>query len=411
MSKTIVAKNTISQLIGRLSITAGGFLVALIIAGKYGVQGFGEFTTITVLISFGYLFVDFGLNASYLKLDEKKHYFTDFLLLRLMLGVVSTMLLILPVIIASLFGVTLFSITPPFFPGLIIFSLTILTQAVLITCSALFQMQKTYQLQIYALIPGAILLVTLSWLVSRSGIGLIGIYGAYVIGGVVSAAICLYLLRRSLLIRKPDTVFASSLIKKGIPLGLLLVFNLIYFRIDILMLSALKGPDAVGIYGYAYRYFDFALTVPLFLSNSLYPFLLKNQKNVRKGKVNEREYFFIFLIIGIIGAIIGYAFSPLISFVNPGFEESVVVLRILSVSLPLFFLTSYMQWLLIARDKEGGLLRIYLGIAVVNVILNFIFLPSHSYLAAAVITGVCEAIVFLFLFYTLHSTKNFRKAS
>jgi O-antigen/teichoic acid export membrane protein len=411
MSRAIIIKNTISQLAGRLSVTVAGFVVAVIIARSYGVSGFGEFTTITALISFGYLFVDFGLNAAYLKQDAKRVYFTDFLFLRFLLGILAAFSLILPIIVASFFGITFFSITPPLYPGLIIFSLTILTQAVLVTYSALFQMHKRYELQAYALVPGALILVLLSLWVARSDLPLTGMYVAYVLSSLVSVGISAFLMRKNFSAKKPDREFVTSLVKKGLPLGLLLIFNLLYFRIDTLLLSAIKGPDAVGIYGYAYKYFDFALTVPLFLSNSLYPFLIKTSKNARKGKVNEKEYFFVFLFLGLFGAIGGVIGAPIISLISPGFDDSVVVLRILSLSLPFFFLTSYLQWLFIARDRERGLLAIYVGVALVNVALNLIFLEKHSYIAAAIITGVCEGIVLSLLLYNLLYTKNLRKVS
>lgn len=411
MSKTIIAKNTLAQFVGRLVITAAGFSVTILIARTYGVTGFGEFTTITSLIAFGYLFVDFGLNASYLKVDPKHKYFIDFLHIRILLGVVAICFLVFPVIIAPVFGHMLFSITPPYFFGLGIYSLTILTQAVSATYNALFQAKKRYELQALSLFPGGVMLLLGVFMVTFLHLPLIAVYGAYVISGIASIIMAAYLLRERVRVKRPDRLFAVSLLQRGIPLGMLLIFNLLYFRIDTLLLSAIEGPGAVGIYGYAYKFFDFALTLPLFLSNALYPFLLGNRKNMQKGKVSEREFFFIFLILGIASAGIGTVLSPIIAIISQSFSDSVFILQILCLSLPIFFLTSYVQWLLIAKDQERSLLRIYLLGAVINVSLNMLFIPRYSYVASAVITGIGEGIVLLLLLYVLHSRKNLRKAS
>jgi O-antigen/teichoic acid export membrane protein len=410
MSKTVIVKNTLAQLLGRVFTTGAGFIATILIARTFGSTGYGEFVTITSLIAFGYLFVDFGLNAAYIKFDEKRIYFADFLLLRLIVGIGAAMLLTLPVLVASYYGISLFSISPPLLPGLLIYSLTILTQAVLLTYSAMFQAHKRYELQAISLIPGAIFIIGAMFWITAGRYPQMAIYIAYVLSGLLSVCIGGFMLRKHFSLKSPDSMFAKQLVVKGLPLGLLLIFNLLYFRVDALLLSAMKGPIAVGIYGYGYKFFDFALTIPLFLSNALFPFLLDNQKNHRKGIVSEREFFFIFSVIGVMLGFVGIVLSPIIAFVSRGFDDSVLVLQILCASLPFFFLTSYVQWLLIARNAEKNLLWIYSAVAMCNIILNLFFIPTYSYIAAAVTTGVCEVLVLVLLLYVLHSTKNLRKA-
>ena len=296
MTKSIIAKNTLFQFAGRLFVAFSGFVVTILLARTFGVSGLGAFVTVTTYVSFGYLLSDFGLNAIYLKLDSHMKRFSDFLLVRLLFSGALLLLLVVPVVALSKLGITVFGITPPLLSGLLLFSLTILTQAVVTTHSALFQLKSRYDLLLYSLLPGAAVLMVLVGAVVVLRLPLLAVYAAYIASGVVSALAAFLLSGQRLSVALPDFSFAKTLFRRGIPLGSLLIFNLLYFRIDILLLSMLKGEAAVGVYGYAYKFFDFALTIPLFLSNSLYPFLLRNQKNVRTGTVNEREYFFLFLL-------------------------------------------------------------------------------------------------------------------
>ena len=90
-------------------------------------------------------------------------------------------------------------------------------------------------------------------------------------------------------------------------------------------------------------------------------------------------------------------FAPLISLVKVDFAPSVTPFRILSASLPIFFLSSLFMWVLIAQDKQWLLLKIYGAGMIVNIVLNLLFIPRFGYYAAAVITVVSEAVVLFFL--------------
>jgi O-antigen/teichoic acid export membrane protein len=67
--------------------------------------------------------------------------------------------------------------------------------------------------------------------------------------------------------------------------------------------------------------------------------------------------------------------------------------------------TSLLQWSLITLGKQKFLLYIYLISAIINVALNLIFIPSFSYLASAVITGVTELLVMVILAIKLFGLK------
>src|SRR5258708_21706150 len=127
----------------------------------------------------------------------------------------------------------------------------------------------------------------------------------------------------------------------------MLFFNLIYFRIDVLVLSLFQNTSAVGAYGLSYRFFDFLIALPLFLSNALYPTLLASQKNISIFFKVLHKYVAISLGLSIIIIIPLWLLAPYFSLIREDFTQSIVPFRLLLLSLPFFFLTNILQWGLI----------------------------------------------------------------
>ena len=187
----------------------------------------------------------------------------------------------------------------------------------------------------------------------------------------------------------------------------MLFFNLVYFRIDIFLLSILKPSADVGIYGLSYKFFDTFLAIPLFLSNVLYPLLLQEINSKGRFKNIVKRYTPVFLISSFLIIIIFWFAAPLFSVIRPEYALSVLPFRILLLSLPFFFLTSFFQWILISKKERNFLMILYLIFAVINILLNYIFIPSYGYVASAVITDICEGLVLVFMFIKLTRIKIF----
>jgi O-antigen/teichoic acid export membrane protein len=75
------------------------------------------------------------------------------------------------------------------------------------------------------------------------------------------------------------------------------------------------------------------------------------------------------------------------------FSQSIFSLRILLLSLPIFFPSALFVWLLVTLHKEKFLFPIYLLGAIFNIVANILYIPKYGFLASAVITGITEVIV------------------
>jgi O-antigen/teichoic acid export membrane protein len=223
----------------------------------------------------------------------------------------------------------------------------------------------------------------------------------FVFSNFITSFILLFFAKEKIFAISLDREFTFKIIKASWPIGLMLIFNLVYFRADMILLSIFKTSHDVGIYGLSYKFFDFLIALPLFLSNAVYPLLLKTRNNSQEFFNLTRKYFLVFLGTSLLVIIPFWFISPLFILVKSDFAASVIPFRILLFSLPFFFTTSFMQWILITLGKQKYLMIVYLLSTVLNIVLNIVFIPQYSYIACAIITLVSEALVFVFLLIPL----------
>ncbi len=406
MSEKKIFTNTFYQILTKVFTSASGFIITILIARYFGAKGYGDFTKITAFVGLFYLIADFGLNAIFLQLEEKEARLNRLLSLRLLLSVLIVLAVNCSVLLLPFNRSQDIGFPPELRLSSFIFSLTIIFQAILLSSSAIFQKKLRYDLYMLSMTAGTVITLILISVFSIMQTPLEYILLSYVFGSAISAAISLLVIKEKL---KPfgfNRNFAAKILKDSLPLGLMLFFNLIYFRVDIIILSLFKNTVDVAVYGYAYKYFEFLLAIPLFLSNAVYPFLLGSLKNLRSYYAFSQKYILIFLLISIFVMIPAWLLAPLIAVVKKDFIPSIFIFRILLLSLPVFFLTNILQWILIAKNKKAYLLKIYILAALLNILLNLFFIPKYSYIAAAIITGVSEGLILILLSIKFLSLKS-----
>jgi len=404
-----VAKNTFYQIVAKLFSSLAGFLITIIIARFFGIFGYGDFIKITSFVAPFYLIADFGLNAFYLKLKEDSANYPRLFWLRIYLSLAAFLLvnvinMILPYNVAQNIG---YSPTVKF--GIFLFSMSVFSQAIIYSASAFFQQKLKYFYYMLSIIIGSVVNLVLVFIFSFMKLPINAIIIAFVIAGFFTALFASIFVKVKITRPTLKAAFSKSLLKTSSPLALMLIFNLVYFRVDSIILAFLKSTSDVGIYGLAYKFFDFLIALPLFLSNSLYPLLLENQKNLRNLNTIVRNYSLIFIISGVLIAVPFWFLAPFFTIIKNDFIQSVFPFRILLLSLPLFFISSFLQWILISFGKQKYLALIYFFSTILNVSLNVLFIPKYTYVAAAYITIISEALVVVLLSIKLIHLKNIRR--
>ena len=397
--------NAAAQILGK-GFTAGTTLVVTLLVGRsLGPAGFGDFTKIFVFVGYFYTFADFGLNSIYIAKSNPQN---EKLLFRVLVSLRLVMALVF-VALALLVGFFLpynaqenTGFGPLVKIGIAVASLTILTQALYTSANSLFQKKLRYDLSTVAAISGSLVILLSVILTTASGGSITQYVLAYVVGGLVTVFVAYLILFKRwqiLVFPKIDRLAFSNYLSKSWPIGLALILNLLYFRVDVLILAWVRQPQEVGIYGLAYQFFEASLAVPIFFVNAIYPYLAAVYKqNIGKFYKNFKFWVSVLLAISVLLSVFLILVSFLIPFLyDMQFAPSKTPLVILASGIPFFFLSALLWHILIIYDRQKNLALVYGAGFIFNLAANLIFIPKFGYIAAAVNTVISEAFILLFL--------------
>ncbi len=394
--RLVIAANTVSQLIGKIIGSGTTFFITLFLARQFGVEGYGDFIKVTTYISFFFLLADFGLNALYLNRHQEPHAFPTLMGTRLSLSAV--LIFIAVALLSFLPQGTDNGYTAGVRLGIILFSPAIIFQALITTANAVFQKRLRYDLATIALAMGsAISLGTLFLLLQISSTATLPGIFSLMAGTVITAACALWGVKYLKESSPPSFSWTKNLafLVAGAPLGLTLLFNLIYGHIDSVILTLTRSTAEVGIYGLAYKVFEVVLVFPTFFMNAVYPVLLTAKTHPARFMTIIRQSFGLLLALSFLATIAMWVAAPFVSNVQADFSQSITPLRILSLSFPFFFLSALSMWILITLNKKWTLVGIYGGGMLINILLNIMFTSRFGYLAACWITVASEALVLI----------------
>jgi O-antigen/teichoic acid export membrane protein len=392
-----VFANTSAQIIGKIFSAGTTFVLTLVLARYYGANGYGEFVKITTFVGFFYLATDFGFNAIYIKNSHEAHdsFWGALVGLRILVSAVFIIFalgLLWFIPHGSTQGYTTMTRL-----GILFFLPSVVFQAMVTSANAVFQQKLQYRLATFSLIIGSVLTLFVLW-ITIVFFPHIGIYTgilALLSGVLITALVSLsYASRFSPLTISFHRNAVLRILIPALPLGFTLLTNLIYSHVDSVILALYRSTSEVGTYGFAYKIFETLLVVPTFFMNAVYPLLLEAQKTSKNEfyTVARKALFFLFSS-SVALFIFTWLASPYISFFNSEFAASVMYLRVLSLALPIFFVSSLVMWLMIILGHQWVLAKIYTLGMIVNITLNVWFTPRVGAMAASWITVGSEAFI------------------
>ena len=398
-----LAAHTIYQIIARIASSGASFLITILIARHFGIATYGDYAKVTAFVTMFYLLADFGLNAVFLQKDGIEKRFKDLFYTRLVLSGILVIIVNGFAHVLPYNPVTQIGFSPRVQMGILLFSFSIITEAILFSAFATFQRKMIYERFMWATIIGSVVSFISVGCFIVLQLPLVWVFVGMLIGAVLEAWFSIVFSEETLFPVIIHLPFIKVLMKETLPVAFMLLFNLIYFRVDMLLLALFRPSTDVGIYDISYRVFDFLIALPLFLSNVLYPKLIHDEKNNRNTASKQLYYVLLFAVFGVAAVIPFWIGSPMLFFIiKPALVPASIPLRILLVSLPVFFMTSILQWLLLSKRQQRFLAFVYFVLTAVNICLNILFLPHYGYIASAIITGVCEAgVLLVFLFRLL----------
>ena len=388
-----IASNTLAQLTAKFFGAGLTLLTTFFTIRIAGLDLYGDLSKILVLVALGFTAIDFGLNADAVRRATGAPSMLQ-LTRRVMLA--RLVLALIAIIVLNSFVFLLPGGYSPEVKSLFwVASIGIIFQSIYISGNAYFQYSMNYWRSTLSVILGTITTTILTLYYLSTSPTLPSLTLAIIMGYLFMATTTVVLLPKQLFkefqIRDLREIVPTLL--RASTLGAILIFSILSSKVDTILLGVFRTSSEVGQYAFAYRIFDVILVLPVFVMNSLYPLMLKNKESLLIPTLKTLG------TLGLLAGVGTYVLAPLIIYIKPELGLSITTLRILSLSLPLFYLTAPLMWDLVAKSKDVLVLKIYVIAALINVSTNLWAIPHYGVVAAAIITGVTELLIFISLLY------------
>ncbi|CAN5669643.1 flippase [soil metagenome] len=218
----------------------------------------------------------------------------------------------------------------------------------------------------------------------------------FLLFNLISALFFCYRAGFSLILSNGKSENYMTFLKLSFPLGIALIINLLYDKIDILLVSRLAGFTETGFYNAAYSIFKAStLGFTFILNKGFNEFAeIKNDNILFKRYIIKyaKIIFGICIFINLILFFIPDIF--ILFFYSSKFTDSSIILKILSFAFIGLGLNNLLGTALNGRGEYKAVMYITLVSLILNVILNLIFIPLSGIKAAATITVITEWMIF-----------------
>ncbi|WP_086774553.1 flippase [Vibrio coralliirubri] len=387
-----------------------GLFVGVWIARYLGPEEFGRLSYTQSIVAFITAFCSLGLEGILTKkLTEGNLFQADLLGTSLLLRLSS-----------ALFSVFIvFSITP-FFSVSVDFEILLLTLSTI----SVFQSFSVFDSYLYSKVLGKFIAINSLVAVTLSSIAKVTVIildlGINLLAFAIVSEFVFIMFGTLVLARKLefsiiswtfDIRVAKDLMKDSLPLMLSSFVIIIYMKIDTIMISKLLDERSVGVYSAATKIAESIYFIPMVISSTLLPYLIKKRK-ISNEEYNE-AFFDLYTIMSTIAfflALMVTIFSESIISILFG-SEYIGAASVLSIniwcSIFVFLGVSCSKWFIIEGLQKLTFYRTLLG-AFLNVVLNFFAIPNFGIEGAAFSTLISQCFSsYLFNYFTLKTRHVF----
>ncbi|MFQ5714321.1 MAG: flippase [Candidatus Scalinduaceae bacterium] len=377
-------------------------LLFIYIARKLGGENFGKLSFAYSFTGMCIIVADFGLNTILIRNVSRQKELT-----REYIGNVFVLKIVLSLISVS--GIGLFVLFTDY-PGevitiLVIFGGVMFFRALVDFFCAIFNAYERMDREAFLKGTSQILLFLSGTVILTLGFGLFGLSNVFLIVYLISSMIGFYMVYEGIANIHPsfNLRFWKYLLRESLPLALTVVFTVIYFKIDIVMLSLIRGDNIeIGWYSAAMRLIELIGVVPALIVSALFPILSGLYKNsIDSLKKAYKTSFKYLLVIALPVAVGTLLLSERFIYIIYGKEyvKTIPALQILVFALIFIFVNYILMNILVAVDKQK-INAIVAGTCVfVNITLNLCLIPYYGYLGAGFATVITEIVLFAMSLY------------
>jgi O-antigen/teichoic acid export membrane protein len=201
-----------------------------------------------------------------------------------------------------------------------------------------------------------------------------------------------------------DWSFWEPTIRQALPFFFIAALDLISLRIGTVMLSAMKGEEAVGWYSASFQLAQILLFIPAAFLAALYPvvsrFYVSSEESLRFVYQKSFKYLSLLGLPAAVGTTI-FADRIILGIFQEGFAPAAIALRVLIWMVPIGFLTQMFGTILASINRQNLAAKIVLAYTIVNVVMNSILIPRYSYVGASIVMVTTSLMAFVPLYIFL----------
>ncbi|VVB84518.1 Polysaccharide biosynthesis protein [uncultured archaeon] len=387
-------------IIGTLMNNAIDFFVLVFLSRYLGSNGFGVYSFIFTYLFFFGIFANLGIKKVLMRelahenIDTGK-YVGNAIFIKLFLSIIS---MFLSVLIVNLLGYPLETRELAY-----IACVSLLFLSLEETFSAIFLVNLKSKYTVISSFSAKIISAISTLSIIYYKLDLRYIFIAYVISTFINLLVTFHFSRKYL---KPkyewDVNIVKVLFKSTIPLALTQILAMIYYKIDVIMLSVMKTFSDVGLYTAGYRLTDALNIIPQALAQTTFPLMAKYHLTSKKSftELYERSMMIMFMIGLPIALGTTILSEKIVIFIyGASFLPSALVLSILIWAEIMIFFRQILNNVVIAMNREKIIPYIAGSMASLNVFINILVIPKYSYIGASVTTLVTQFLEIACYYY------------
>lgn len=394
-----VAINAFFMFAGNVVVKILALFVSIYLARYLGVEYFGEYNFVITYMTFFIFVVNFGLDPILIRAISRPgsnidHLTSNILVIRILTSFFSILLAVLLIWLLEYPRETIMYVS--------LMSIILLFQGISYLFESVFHAKLKMNYSAMGLVISKLFYSIAVFCLIVLNSNLLNFFYVYIISELIRTGIAIYYSSKFVRIRfSIDFDLWKSLFRECLPFIASYALFIIYYRIDILMLSKMQGTFAVGLYSSAYRLVDPLLFMPTALASTLMPIMAKeyvNNTSKFKYLYSTGSKYILLLMLPL--TIILFLFSEKIInlLYTTNYYPAIITFQILSLTLVFNSVNSMQNSLLIASDRQKINTLSIAGCCILNVVLNFVLIPRYSYNGAAIATMVSVIILFLLQF-------------
>lgn len=399
-----IIRNTGSTIVIRGLFGITRIFLLLLIAKKFGPEGFGRLSLVLSLVEIVRVFADFGVDIVTIRRFSLNRLLSERLLgntlaLKLLTATAGYIISIITfwLIYHSTEGLKL----------LLIVGTSLYTSLLVNAFVSHFQANLKMSSIIISSLASSILYISLTVIGLYTGWSLAYLCAIIPMSEVINLLIIARVYSGAFKIRlRLDRKIVLSLLKESLPVAIGGIAVVVYSRLDNLMIGWFLGDRSVGEYAASFRLTEPFVLIFSSLSLSIFASMSRFGKSPDSTDTKQTIFKVVATVSGLslIAAILLALFSKrIMGLISHDYAASVIVLQILSCSIVFKAVNTQLTAFINSRGRYSLITKIAFTNLIINIALNLLMIPNYGIMGAAVAVVITEGINTLvqcgFVFY------------